>query len=350
MKILVMGAGAIGGYVGGKLAAQHDVTLLGRARLIEATRARGLHLVEPESDQWVRNIRVVESVEAAFQNVERFELTVFSVKTYDTSAAIDQLRPYARQIDRFVSLQNGVRSEEILGDAFGREKIIAGTILNPISIPEPGAVRLEKRKGGLGLAAVESQPLDSIVSAFSSINLPLRVYADYRSMKWSKLPLNLIGNATSAILDMTTRETFADPRVFKVEIAALREAVDVMRAQSIKPAALPGYPVPLLVFALRFLPIPLLRMIMRPLATSGRGDKPPSLLMDLRSGKSKSEIDDLNGAVVQAGSTIGRRTPVNEFLTKTVQDLVSGHVERAAWRRRIDRLVNGSPGHELTGA
>jgi 2-dehydropantoate 2-reductase len=177
------------------------------------------------------------------------------------------------------------------------------------------------------------------VDAIASIGLPLRVYADYRAMKWSKLLLNLLGNATSAILDMNTLEAFADRRVFAIEVAALREAVAVMDALKIKAIELPGYPVPLLVFALRHVPIPLLQPILRRMAKSGRGEKLPSLLIDLNAGRPQSEIDALNGAVSEASKSIGVRTPVNDALTVTVRELVAGSVDRAAWRQQVDRLV-----------
>lgn len=339
MNIIVIGAGAIGGYLGGRLADQHDVTLVGRPRLVNAIRTRGMLIIEPEAEYPVQRISAVDSIEAAFQNDARFDLALFCVKTYATLEAIDLLRPFANRLDRILSLQNGIASEEVLGEALGREKIIAGTILNPISTPEPGLVRLEMRKGGIGLATIGSSPIDPIVTALKSIGLPLRVYADYRSMKWSKLLLNLIGNATSAILDMTTRQTFADRRVFKIEIAALRETLQVMDALSIKPVALPGYPVPLLVFALRRLPLPLLQRAMRPLAAAGRGDKPPSLLMDLAHGKTQSEIDELNGAVARAGKSIGVKTPVNTALTEIVTDLIAGRADRNDWRQQVDTLA-----------
>ncbi len=338
MKIVVIGAGAIGGYLGGKLADRHNVTLVGRAPLAAAINSKGLRIIEPGSERWV-HARAVDAIEVAFQTIDHFDLALFTVKNYDTETAIEQMKPFADRIDRILSFQNGVDSEEVLGRAFGRDKIIAGTILNPISIPEIGTIRLEKYQGGLGLASIDGRSIDAIAATLKDTGLPVRAYADYRSMKWSKLLLNLIGNATSAILDMTTRETFNDRTVFRVEVAALREAVQVMRARSIKPIALPGYPVPILVFALRFLPMPLLQIIMRPLAAAGRGDKPPSLLMDLRSGKTKSEIGDLNGAIVRAGESIGVKTPVNEFLTKTVQDLVAGRIDRAVWCRQTTKLA-----------
>lgn len=349
MNILVIGAGAIGGYIGGKLAAHHQVTLFDRARLVEAVCANGLILIEPDPHHAshhvhhvVRHVTAEVSLENIFSQTARFDLALFCVKAYDTAHAIEPLRPYADRIARFLTLQNGVSNEDKLGAAFGRSKIISGTILNPVTAPEHGVVRLEKTRRGIGLAPVEGS-LDSLVEVMRSTQLPVRVYRNYRAMKWSKLVLNLIGNATSAILDMPTRETFADPRLFKIEVAMLREALAVMRAHSIGTVDLPGSPVRWLAFGIRYAPPFLLQRILQPLVAGGRGDKPPSLLVDIRSGKTQSEIDELNGAVVRAGEAIGVKTPVNAALVNILHDLLAGKVDRAEWRRRVDRLV------ELTG-
>jgi len=153
------------------------------------------------------------------------------------------------------------------------------------------------------------------------------------------LILNLIGNATSAILDMPTRETFADQRVFKIEVRMLREALAVMRAQSIGTVNLPGSPVRLLALGIRFAPRFILQRILQPIVGGGRGDKPPSLLVDMRSGRTQSEIDALNGAIVKAGKTIGVPTPVNAALVGIIHDLLDGKADRSEWRRNIDQLV-----------
>jgi 2-dehydropantoate 2-reductase len=299
-----------------------------------------LRIIEPETEYTVDNLSAFTSLDDVFAHTARFDLALCCVKAYDTAEAIAPLRPYADRIDRWLTPQNGVANEELLGQLFGREKIIAGTVLNPISIPEVGTVRLEMRKGGLGLAPIDPAcPGGPVVDAINSIGLPLRVYADYRAMKWSKLLLNLLGNATSAILDMNTLEAFADRRVFAIEVAALREAIAVMAALKVKAVSLPGYPVTWLVFAMRYLPLAILQPIMRRMARSGRGEKLPSLLIDLNAGRPKSEIDALNGAVSEASQSIGVKTPVNDALTATVRELVAGTTDRAAWRRQVDRLV-----------
>jgi 2-dehydropantoate 2-reductase len=340
MNILIVGAGAIGGYLGGKLAAHHTVTIYDRTRLVDAVQAHGLRIIEPEGTYSVDNLSAFTSLEEIFAQTPRFDLALCCVKAYDTAEAVAPLRPYADRIERWLTPQNGVANEALLGQIFGRDKIISGTVLNPISIPEVGAVRLEKRKGGLGLAPIDpTRPVGPVLDAIASVGLPLRVYADYRAMKWSKLLLNLLGNATSAILDINTLDAFADRRVFAIEAAALREAVAVMDALNIKAVSLPGYPVTWLVFAIRYLPLALLQPIMRRMARSGRGEKLPSLLIDLNAGRPQSEIDALNGAVSEASKSIGLKTPVNDTLTAIVRELVGGKTDRAAWRRQIDRLA-----------
>jgi len=354
MRILVVGTGAIGGYVGARLTlAGHAVTFLGRQPLADAFAARGLTLIEPEGQFAITDCRVVTSPEEVFASPDRFDLALFTVKTCDTQEAIDALRPYAGRVDRFLSLQNGVSSEDLLGEAFGLEKIVAGTILNPVSVREPGVIVLEKRKGGIGIAgrrigesASQAKQLsnqhpaegESLAAEIRRAGFSVRTYADAHAMKWSKLLLNLIGNATSAILDLNTMQVFADKRLFSIEMASLRETMQVARAQRIRFVDLPGYPVPLLAAAVRLLPLPLLQPVLIPLVARGRGSKMPSLHIDLWNGKRRSEIDELNGAVVRIGTRLNIPTPANALLLATFKDLQSGRVDRSVWRHRADRL------------
>jgi 2-dehydropantoate 2-reductase len=239
-----------------------------------------------------------------------------------------------------LSLQNGVRSEEVLAEAFGPERIVAGTVLNPISVPRAGTVVLERWRGGIGLApVVRGAAVDRWRQAFDQAVLPTQTYADYRAMKWSKLLLNLIGNASAAILDMSTVEVFADPPLFRLEVEMLREAVAVTHGLGLKPIKLPGYPVPLLAWGVRYAPLLLLRPIMRRLVAGGRGEKPPSLLLEMRHRRSRSEVADLNGAVVRAGAQIGQPTPINQALTETLTRIIDGPIQWESIRRQPGVLL-----------
>lgn len=339
MHIVVVGAGAIGGFVGGKLAAAgHDVTVVGRPPFVEAVRARGLRIVEPRGATTAHPMAAT-SVAEAFTTMSLADLVLFSVKTYDTQAAIDELRPFTSGFRLILSLQNGVSSEDILAQVFGAPKVIAGTITHPVVVPEPGVVRSEKKTGGAGVAPVGGQDVVPWADLVSRAGIVTRAYADRRSMKWSKLLLNLIGNVSSAILNMNTVRVFADGRLVWLEVMQLREAIAVMDALKIRPVSLPGYPVPLLAAALRFLPVPLLGPLMRPLVVRGRAEKLPSLLLELNRQRSKSEVDELNGAVARIGQSVGVPTPVNATLAATLNLLIELPAQREVWNGNVERLM-----------
>jgi 2-dehydropantoate 2-reductase len=350
LHITVIGAGAIGGWVGGRLAqGGHQVTLVGRQSLADAVSANGLRLHFPvtndtlpgnaASEVMVKNIQVVTSVADAAAHGP-FDLALFTVKTYDTDAAIAEMMSADLGRPAILSLQNGVRSEDALAQAFGRERVIAGTELNPISIPQAGTITLEKSRGGIGLAPVApGESVEHWVRIFDESVLPTSAYADYRAMKWSKLLLNLIGNASAAILELNTVEVYADRRLFRLEVQMLREAVAVMRGLGLKPVNLPGYPVVLLAWALRWAPLFLSRPILRKMVAGGRGQKPPSLLLELQRGRRRSEVADLNGAVVRAGEQVGLPTPVNRTLTETLTRLVEGRIQWDSVRRQPGVLL-----------
>jgi 2-dehydropantoate 2-reductase len=350
LHITVIGAGAIGGWVGGRLAqGGHQVTLVGRQSLADAVSTHGLRLHFPVTNDTlpgngmskvtVKDIQVVTSVADAAAHGP-FDLALFTVKTYDTDAAIAEMMSADLGRPAILSLQNGVRSEEALAQAFGRERVIAGTELNPISIPQAGTITLEKSRGGIGLAPVApGESVEHWVRIFDESVLPTSAYADYRAMKWSKLLLNLIGNASAAILELNTVEVYADRRLFRLEVQMLREAVAVMRGLGLKPVNLPGYPVVLLAWALRWAPLFLSRPILRKMVAGGRGQKPPSLLLELQRGRRRSEVADLNGAVVRAGEQVGLPTPVNRTLTETLTRLVEGRIQWDSVRRQPGVLL-----------
>jgi 2-dehydropantoate 2-reductase len=340
MKIVVIGAGAIGGFVGGKLAASgQDVTFVDRAPFAEAVQTKGLRIIEPGGKTATLHPTVATQLADAFTGSSPADLALLCVKSFDTQAAVDELRPHRAGFRHILSLQNGISNEDILSQAFGADKVIAGTITHPVVVTELGAVRSEKKKGGIGVALVNGQNAASWADLINKAGIVTRAYADYRAMKWSKLLLNLIGNATSAVLNMNTVRVFADRRLVWLEVEQLREAIAVMDKLKIRPVSLPGYPVPLLVMTLRTLPTLLLGPIMRPLVVRGRAEKLPSLLIELNRKSGKSEVDEINGAVAQVGQSVGVATPVNATLAATVNLLTQLPAQREAWNENVERLV-----------
>lgn len=340
MNILVFGAGAVGGLVGGRLAlAGQHVWLVARPATIEAIRAQGLRLTLPEGEQTVGELGLAESAAAAWAQGGPFDLTLLTVKSYDTAVAVAALGAVPRT--PVLTLQNGVGNEEVLAAALGQGSVISGTITIPVSAPAAGRIVQERGRGGVGLAGLLPQmDLEPWGEVIGGAGFRIVIYPDYRPMKWSKLLLNLIANASAAILGRSPDAIFADAGLFRLERAALREALAVMRALGIMPVGLPGYPVPWLAWAVRMLPAWLLRRWLRPLVAGGRGSKRPSLSLDLARGR--SEVGWLNGAVVRYGQQVGVPTPVNAALTETLEGIMSGRLEAALYHREPGRLLQAA--------
>jgi 2-dehydropantoate 2-reductase len=359
MNILVLGAGAIGCFVGGSLAASgQQVTLVGRRPLMEKIAKTGLTLCWPDHPAQTVFPKTATAVPADLE----YDFILLTVKAPDTPRAIKDLSGLARKTC-IVSLQNGIGNEEQLAAAFDPERVIAGTITIPIQAPEPGVIEVSKAKGGLGLARLdagwgrgEASRIRGLEANNSSLNLPgpsiladllnqaglpTLIYDDYKTMKWSKLLLNIVTNASCAILNLPPAEIIAQPGLFDLEIKALQEGVAVMKAQGIKAVKLPGYPVDWLarILAARWLLLAVSRAILRPSMASGRGSKMPSLHIDLAAGRSTSEINVLNGAIVQAGQKFGVATPVNQTLTDILSGLVSGRLAWTDYQNQPGKLV-----------
>jgi 2-dehydropantoate 2-reductase len=348
LNFLIIGAGAIGCLVGGKLAQQgHAVTLVGRPRFAQIVREQGLILREPTGNHEIRNLTVAGSLAEAFASGQpAYDLAIFTVKGYDTAKALVELSQAVQTsgaaMPIALSLQNGVGNEEEIAATVGSTNLIAGSITTPVSVPQPGVIQISKAHYSVGLSpwqpAVSLDVLSATEQALQAAGFTVIRYPDAHGLKWTKVLMNMVGNATSAILDESPRTIFADPKLVDLEIDALREALAVMRRAGIAPVNFDRYPFQWLAPLLRHLPKWLLRQFLRAQA-GARGDKMPSLQIDLSAGKKQSEVTWLNGAVVRLGQEKGVPTPINQLLTETLVDLVQNPEKRAAWQHNHARLV-----------
>jgi 2-dehydropantoate 2-reductase len=158
-------------------------------------------------------------------------------------------------------------------------------------------------------------------------------------MKWSKMLTNLIANPTSAILDMTASQVFANKDLYKLEVEMLRECLAVMKAQGLEVVDLPGTPVRALAFATT-LPLWLSKPLLARAAGAGRGGKMPSFHIDLHSGRGKSEVEYLHGAVVRAGEKFNVPTPVNRALTETLVALTNKEIPLEEFAHNPEALLS----------
>lgn len=341
MRVLIVGAGAIGSLIGHRLAtAGHAVTLAARTPWVTAIQSRGLGLEENDRVRWTSDLKAVPDARTVVGDA--FDLALCTTKAYHTAKAVRQIAPLlTRGGTPLLLVQNGVGGEEMAAQVLPQAAYLSAVITLAVESLSPGLIRLTTTRGGLGLANVSANtPLDALADAFRRAGFErVTTYADYRAMKWSKLLLNLLSNVLPTIVDMSPDELYARRAPFELERAAFREALAVVRGLGLRPLPLPGYPVPLFAWGMNQLPGALLHPLFRRLIVGGRGGKMPSLHLDLCRGKPQSEVDMLNGAVVEYARRLGQPVPVNQALHRVLQAIVSGEIPWTEFRGQPEKLL-----------
>lgn len=342
LRCLCFGIGAIGTYIGGSLAlAGNKVVFIERPEVAADVRQRGLSLAYKGEVRRISDPLVVESIAAALEHGP-FDIAILAVKSFDTPSVLDNLRPFLSDIPPILSFQNGVENEPFLAETLGPDRVIAGTVTTAVGRKGSGDIVVERLRG-IGISTVH--PLGPrLVAVTNQAGLRARAYSNPAAMKWSKMLTNLIANASSAILDMTPAQIFADPLLYQVEIRQLRETLQVMASQNIPVVDLPSTPVRLLAWIIKNLPAALSRPLLTRSVGAGRGAKMPSFHIDLYSGRGKSEVNYLNGAVVRFGKQFHVATPVNQVLNDILMAMTVGTVAREAYAHQPEKLLAQIPG------
>jgi len=336
LRFLFFGAGAVGSLLGARIAqAGCDVTLVGRPPHVEAVAKGGVRMVTAGK---VSNQSVLAARPTVAEAGGPFDYVFLTVKGYDTLDAIEQLHSVLQPGTILGSFQNGVGNEEAIAATLPDQALVAGSLTVPVSLDEPGTIKLHSRSGGVAFAPVSPEVnVAPLVRKLRQAGLKARRYTDFRVMKWSKLLFNLLGNAQSAILDLPPSHVFADSELFRYERAAFLEAATVMQRMRLAVVSLPGLPTPILRRAMSLPPL-LAQMLLEPQLGGARGGKMPSLWWDLSRGRGKTEAAFLNGAVVDAGRRYDVPTPINSVLWAILEKSTKVPAEWERYRRQPDRL------------
>lgn len=334
MRYLVVGAGAVGGYLGGRLALSgQPVAFVVRPAQADALRQTGLTLLEGDHPSPLPALRLeldLASACAAFDP----QAILLTVKTYALDAVIADLQRVRAPLPPLVCLLNGIGNIEQLAKAFGPEQAIAATLTTAVQVAAPGVIQVEKARG-VGLHA--AHPLTpALLTEFHVAGLSPRAYDRADAMQWSKLLTNLVSNATSAIVHWTPAQVYAHPGLFRLEVEALRETVRVMERKRIPVVDLPGVPTTWLARVVGWPPA-LSRLLLARVVASGRGDKLPSFVQDLA--RRRSEVEWLNGAVARQAQAAGLAAPANRVLCDVLTALVRGMEDPLTYREHPERLL-----------
>lgn len=311
-----MGAGAVGCYVGGCLAAEGEqVVFVGRERAKKELESSGLVLSDLGGDRGrvVPRERIVVATEAAaLADCNVVLCCVKSAQTEDTGAALAKVLPAGVVV---VSMQNGVRNGDLLRAQMPEQLVLGGIVgFNVVSKGE-GAFR-RATSGPLVVERSSDARVVRLEGALAKAGFEVELVQDIRPLQWSKLIMNL-NNAVSALSDRPTKELIFAEGYRRILAAVMEEALGVLRIAKQPTARLGPLPVRFFPFVLR-LPSPLLKVVasaqvkIDPEARS-------SMWEDLSRGRT-TEIDQLNGEIVRLAASCGAKAPLNTRMVQLVRD------------------------------
>lgn len=308
MKICVLGAGSLGCAIGGALAtAGADVTLINhRPEQVDAIRRKGLTLRDAQGDH---RVEVAAATSAAGLGV--MDLVIVLVKSFDTRSAMQGALNLMGEHTVVLSLQNGLGHEDVLSELVGAERVLAGKTYVGGLLVTPGVVvvGIQGKETLIGeLAAQGSARVDAIAQCFNAAGLATTVCADIRATIWDKLLINVATGALCGITGLPYGALYQVPEVRACALAAVAEAMAVARASGV--ALSITDPVQAWDKAAAGMPF----------------EFKASMLQSLEKG-SITEVDYINGAVVERGAALGVPTPVNAALVACIKGIERGLTE-----------------------
>ncbi len=291
LKFAVMGAGAVGCYYGGMLArGGHDVVLVARPQHVRAVITAGLRLQTQTFDEQI-HLRASSDASA----VQGADVVLFCVKSSDTEAAGSLLQPGLRADALVICLQNGVDNADRLRALLPLHTVSAAVVYVATEMAGPGHVKHH----GRGDLVVEPSAFDKgVVGALVAAGVPTEVSGNVHGALWAKLVLNCAYNAVSAITQLPYGKTVAGVGVQDVMRDVVAECMAVAHADGVAVACDVYAAVASLAGSM-------------PLQKS-------STAQDLARSK-PTEIDFLNGFIVQRGQALGIATPANRVLWALVK-------------------------------
>ncbi|MCW5808540.1 MAG: 2-dehydropantoate 2-reductase [Deltaproteobacteria bacterium] len=311
--IAVFGAGAIGCWVGGRLAAGGaDVTLIGRSRVMDELRD-GLRTTElGGSEMRARPALATEPGVAA-----RAELVLVTVKSAQTAEAGAALAGVLRDGATVVSLQNGVRNAETLRAALPGRRVLAAMV--PFNVVRRERGTYHRASGGI-LRIDDDDAAAPFVDACRRADLPIERRGDMPAVQWGKLVMNL-NNAINALCGLPLATELAQRPFRRCLAAAQGEALALLAEARQEVARLTPLP-PRWMPRLLDTPDRVFRLLARRVVAIDPEAR--SSMWDDLEAKRPTEIDYLQGEVVALGERIGRPAPVNRALAQLVRAAEAG--------------------------
>ena len=304
MKIVMLGAGALGSTIGGTLAmGGNDVHFVDMwQEHVDLINKDGLHMTNEKEDWYVR----VDARTTA-DTIGEADLVIVLVKSFATKQAVEQLKQtnVIGKNTLVMSLQNGLGNEETIASVIGSENVISGKTYVGGRLIQAGYISA----GGQGkwtyigeLNGEITDRIQTVCNVFNDAGLLCEVSDNIKGLIWDKLLINVAAGALCGITRLPYGPLYEEDYIKDVAVAAIQEGIQVAKAAGVVlKSEDPQYP---WVAASEGLP----------------GTFKTSILQSLEL-KRPTEIDFINGSIVEWGKKYGIATPVNQTLVACVKGI-----------------------------
>jgi 2-dehydropantoate 2-reductase len=343
-RIAVVGAGALGGYVGGTLAhLGHDVTLIDPwPEQIETIRSRGLELdgMTPAERFVVKKAKTLHLTEVQSLAKQPVDVAMVAMKSYDTAWATALIKPYLAAEGFVVSLQNCLNEETIAGVVGWGRTVGAVASMISVDLYEAGRIRRTMSKGGdkytifrIGEPHGRVTPrVEELVEWFRGID-SAKATTNLWGERWSKLVQNSMGNGVTAATGLTSGDCMRNQAIRRFQIKLAGEAIRVGQALGYTLDKVRGAEPERLAQASEGNAEALAEVeaLLIPKAADNPRDsiQRPSMAQDILKGR-RTEIDAMNGYVARKGAEVGVSAPSHAKLAEIVTRVERGELKPAA--------------------
>ncbi len=301
MKVLVVGAGALGSLVGGLLSKEHDVTIIGRSEQVWVLKRKGLRI-----DGITKGEFRPKALTGVPRN-EEFDLIILCVKSYNTDMTLDPLMPILKKGTRILSLQNGLDNEErilrFINDNSLDSEVIGGITCHGVTYKGPGVIKHagigDSMIGHFGGGEEGCSTVDDIAQAFRDAGFEMETSTCIEREIWAKTIINSAINPLTAIVQGRNGVIISNPSVRSTAEDLIREGVSIAN----------GYGKDLTFEEMRERTF---------LVAERTARNRSSMLQDLQRNR-RTEVESINGAIHQKAEAQGMKAPLNLTMVRLIK-------------------------------